>query len=131
MRFFEIFRDIQIFGPFLTIFGFLGFLMDFWDFFGFFFGFFGFFFNFFGIFLDFWDFFGFLDFWNLLDFFGFFLDFFVFFLVSFKVTKVTTKCYHGYYWTPKIAKNGPNQHKKNSFFAQRAKKASAEALRSG
>ena len=50
------------------------------------------------------------------------------FLVSFKVTKVTTKCYHGYYWTPKIAKNGPKQHKK-LFFARRAKKASAEALR--
>ena len=64
-------------------------------------------------------------FWDFLDFFGFwvfkifldFLDFFYFnfFLVSFKVTKVTTKCYLGYYGTPKIAQNGPKQHKKLFF----------------
>ena len=47
-----------------------------------------------------------------MDFIGFFLIFFCFLLVSFKVTKGTTKCYHGYYWTPKIAKNGSKQHKK-------------------
>ena len=53
-----------------------------------------------------------------MDYFGFFL----FFLVSFKDTKVTTKCYHGYYWTPKIAKNGPKQHKK-LFFCPKDKKS--------
>ena len=45
--------------------------------------------------------------------------------IPFKVTKVTIKSYQGYYWTPKIAKNGPKQHNK-LFFARRAKKASAE-----
>ena len=59
--------------------------------------------------------------WNFLGFFGFFC----FFGISFKVTNVTTKSYQGYYWTPKIAKNGPKQHNK-LFFARRAKKASAE-----
>ena len=58
-----------------------------------------------------------------MDFLEFFWVFFVCFFVSFKVTKVTTKCYHGYYWKPKIAKNGPKQQ---FFFCQRAKKASAE-----
>ena len=59
--------------------------------------------------------------WNFLGFFGFFC----FFGISFKVTNVTTKSYQGYYWTPKIAKNGPKQHNK-LFFARRAKKASDE-----
>ena len=80
----------------------------------------------FGVFMDFLDFywivldcFGlkkkhFLDFLNFLDFFGFSSYFFF----SFKVTKVTTKCYRGYYWTPKIAKNGPKQHKKLFFLAE-------------
>ena len=31
-------------------------------------------------------------------------------------------CYHGYYWTPKIAKNGPKQHKK-LFFCPKGKKS--------
>ena len=51
------------------------------------------------------DFLDFLGFWDFLNFFGFFLIFFRFFWffgISFKVTKVTTKCYQGYYWTPKI-----------------------------
>ena len=69
-----------------------------------------------------WIFFGLkkLDFW---EFFGFFLDFFVFFVfVCFKVTKVNTKCYHGYFSTPKITKNGPKQHKK-LFFCPKGKKS--------
>ena len=59
------------------------------------------------------------------------LDFFVFFCfgILFKVTKVTTKCYQGYYWTPEIAKNGPKQHNKLFFFAQRAKNALNEGRR--
>ena len=63
-------------------------------------------------------------------FFGFLLDFFKFFwffATPFNVNKVTTKSYQGYYWTHKIAKNGPKQHK--PFFALRAKKPLAEALR--
>ena len=76
------------------------------------------FFGFFGFFLDFFWFFGcFLDFgifWNFLKFLGFFL-----FVI---VTNVTTKFYHGYYWTPKMGQNSI----KSSFFAQRAKKASTE-----
>ena len=78
-----------------------------------------------------WIFFGFLD---LFWIFGFFLTLWIFFIFFFyliffsvKVTKVTTKCYHGYYRTAKIAKNGPQQHK-STFFARRAKKASVEAL---
>ena len=91
------------------------------------------------IFLDFWIFLAFWLFWFILDFLAFFWVFFLrIFLVSFKVTKVTTKFYHSYYWTPKITKNGPKQHKKlffcpkgvkSSFFARRVKKASAKALR--
>ena len=34
----------------------------------------------------------------------------------------TTKCYHGYYWTPKIAKNGPKLLKK-LFFCPKGKKS--------
>ena len=71
-------------------------------------------------FLEFLDFFRFLDLVKLL---GFFLDFFVFLGIPFKVTKVTTKSYQGYYWTPKNAKNGPKQHNK-LFFCPKA-----EALR--
>ena len=76
----------------------------------------------------------FLDFGGFYRLFGFFLFFFVIFWIfldflnfldSFKVNKVTTKCYHGYYWTPKIAKMGRNSIK-STFFARRAKKASAE-----
>ena len=65
------------------------------------------FFGFFGRFLDFGI------FWNFLKFFGFF------FVI---VTNVTTKCYHGYYWTPKMGQNSI----KSSFFARRAKKTLAE-----
>ena len=52
---------------------------------------------------------------------------FWFFGIPFKVTKVTTKSYQGYYFTPKIAKNGPKQHIRLFFFARKAKKVSAEA----
>ena len=38
------------------------------------------------------------------------------------VTKVTTKSYQGYYWTPKNAKNGPKQHNK-PFFCPKGKKS--------
>ena len=41
--------------------------------------------------------------------------------------KVTANSYQGYYWTPKMTKNGPKQHKKLFFFAQRAKKDLASA----
>ena len=75
------------------------------------------FFRFFGIFWIFWIFFEILN---------FSLDFLVFFGISFKVNKVTTKSYRGYYWAPKIAKNWPKQDNKLSFFCPRAKKASAE-----
>ena len=123
MNFWDFLRFFGIFGffdHFWQFFDFWGFCMDFLDFFWFFL-----------FFFIFWDFFGFLDFFKFLDFLnflgfcGFFLGFFLFFFVSFKVTKVTTKCYHGYYWTPTIAKNGPKQHKE-LFFARRAKKASAQ-----
>ena len=43
-----------------------------------------------------------------------------------KWSKVTTKSYQGYYWAPKITKNGPKQHNKLSFFAHRVKKALVE-----
>jgi hypothetical protein len=39
-----------------------------------------------------------------------------------KNTEVTTKSYQGYYWTQKIAKNGPTQQKK-PFFGPKGKKA--------
>ena len=98
--------------------------MDFLDFFGFFWIF-WIFFGFFLDFLDFLDFFGFLDFLKFLDFFGFFLDFFGFlgFLskllrLLLKVTKVTI----GHQKLPKMGQNS----KISTFFARRAKKASAE-----
>ena len=94
--FFENFWDFRIFSQFLLLF--------FW------------------IFLDlFWtlDFFGFYDF---LKVFEFFLDFFWFFGIPFKVTKVTTKAYQGYYWTPKIAKIGPKQNNK-LFFCPKGQKS--------
>ena len=47
-------------------------------------------------------------------FFDFFLNFFCFFGIPLKITKVRTKSYQGYYWAPKIAKNGPKQHNKLS-----------------
>ena len=58
-----------------------------------------------------------------------FLDFC--FFILFKVTKVTTKSIQGYYWAPKIAKNGPKQHK-NLFFlpeGQKKLRPKAKALR--
>jgi hypothetical protein len=87
------------------------------------------------LFYGFLDFFGFSVFifflFGFLDFFKyFFLDFiwifFWFFGIPFKVTKVTTKSYQGYYLTPKSAKVGPKQHNR-LFFARKAKKASTEA----
>ena len=102
------------------------------DFFDFFFGFFWDLFGFFGFFFIFFGFFVFLILFWIVGFFEFLVFFWVcivFFLVSFKVTKVTTKYYHGYYWTPKIAKNGPKQHKKALFLPKGKKIASAKALR--
>ena len=115
--FLTIFDNFRIYGFFLWTFWNFWIFLDSLDFF-----------DFFLIFLDFLDCFGFLDFLNFFwIFFGFLLDFFVFFLVSFKVTKVTTKCYHGYYWTPKIAKNGPKQHRK-LFFCLKGKKSFGRSL---
>ena len=68
--------------------------------------------------------FGFLNFFRFLNFCIFF-GIFLFFGIFFKVTKVTTKSYQGYYWTPKIAKNVPKQHIK-LVFSRKAKRASAE-----
>ena len=45
-------------------------------------------------------------------------DFFWCFGIPFKVTKVTTKSYQGYYWAPKIARNGPKQHNKLFFLPE-------------
>ena len=45
--------------------------------------------------------------------------------IPFKVTKVITKSDQGYYWTPKIAKNGPKQLKK-LIFCPKDKFASAK-----
>ena len=67
---------------------------------------------------SFWVFFFFIFLWILLNFWGIFL---LLFGISFKVTKVATKCYQGYCWTPKIAKNWPQQHNKH-FFCQMGKK---------
>ena len=83
--------------------------------------FFEYFFDFFLCILDFLDFFLFLD---SLIFFKFVI-FFSFFEIPFKVSKVT-KSYQGYYWAPKIVKNGPKQHNNLSFFARRGKKATAK-----
>ena len=116
-----------------------------WNFFWFFVGFFGIFFE---KKVNFWGFSGFLDFltsfnffyfwgflwifWTFLDFswfFGFFLDFFwiiLFFLIFWFLN-----FYQCYYWTPKIAKNGPKQHNNPFFLPERQKKPwlKAEALR--
>ena len=69
--------------------------------------------DFFWIFWVFWTFFGFWDFLN------FFEIFWIFFVI---VTNFTTKCYHGYFWTPKMGQNSI----KSFFFARRAKIALAE-----
>ena len=80
-------------------------------------------------------------FWIFLDFIGIFwiiLYFFVFFLLHFliffnifffgflwipyKVTKVTSKSYQGYYWTPKMGQNNIIR-----FFFPKEKKASSES----
>ena len=116
LRFFGIFQFLDHFWQFLD---FWCFSMDFLDFCRFFFDF------FFGFFLDILNFLDYFEFSDFFKFFGFFFSILSFFLVSFKVNKVTTKCYHGYYWTPKIAKNGPKQQKK-LFFCPKGKKASAE-----
>ena len=71
--------------------------------------------------MDFLDVFEFLDFLKFFEYF-FFFGFFWFFGIPFKVTKVTTKSYQGYYWTPKNAKNGPKQHNK-LFFCPKGKKS--------
>ena len=42
--------------------------------------------------------------------------------IPFKVTKVSTKSYQGYYWTPKNARNWPKQHNK-VFFCPKGKKS--------
>ena len=53
---------------------------------------------------------------------------FLVFWVLFKAPKATTKIYQGWYWTPKIAKNGPKQH---IFLPKRPKRPQpkAQALR--
>ena len=63
----------------------------------------------------------FLDFLNFFEIFGFFLS-----LFPFKVTKVLTKIYHGYYWAPKNAKNGPKQHNKLFFWPEGQKNTSGK-----
>ena len=126
LRFFKIFWYFLIFF-FSSIFAnflFSGCFMDFLNFFRFFWIFFLiFFWIFFWIcwtfFLDFWI------CWNFFDFLQFFWDFFWLFGIHLKITKVTTKRYQGYYWTPTNAKMGQNSMI-SSFFAQRAKKASAK-----
>ena len=113
---FEIFWDFFRFSDFWTIFdNFLIFLF--------------FFYGFFNLFLIFWVFLDFLDFfwifWIFWTFFGFgdFLKFFEIFWIFFVIViNVTTKCYHGYYWTPKMGQNSI----KSPLFARRAKKTSAE-----
>ena len=112
LRFFEIFSDFRIFDHFWQLLDFLGFL---WTF-GFFLDFLDFFLDFldfFWFFLFFWTFFGFWDFLKFFEIFWICFDFVVFFVI---VTNVTTKSYQGYYWTPKIAKNGPKQYYKLFFF---------------
>ena len=121
LRFFGIFQFFDRFWQFLDFWGFyglFGFFLTFLIFFGFFFGF---FFKFFRIF---WI-FGFLDFQFFGFFFEFFLDFFSFFWFLSKViwlllnvTMVTT----GHQKSPKMGQNSL----RSSFFARRAKKASAE-----
>ena len=115
-----IFSDFRIVWPFLTIFGFFGFFYEFLNFFGYF----GFFWIFW-IFLDFLDFldvfwiFGFFEiFWNYLDFFGFIFFWLLLLMLLLKITKVTT----GHKKLPKMGQNSII----SSFFARRAKKASAE-----
>ena len=67
-----------------------------------------------------WNFLGFLWFFFWI-FSGFFLLlFFWFLLILFKITKVTTKSYQGYYWTAKMAWNGSKQHNK-LFFSPKGK----------
>ena len=94
-----------------------------------------------------WKTFGFLGFlkifWIISDFFVDFLDFILIFLWigwffldfsvefwfgwfgfldPFKVSKVTTKIYQGYYCTPEVTKNGPKQLY-SLFFCQKGKKS--------
>ena len=116
--FFEIFRFLTIFEKKKIFYFFLVFLRNF----RFFERYSWFFFGFFWIFLIFY-----FIFWFLILFFNFRIFFWIlwFFGIPFKVNKVTTKSYQGYYWASKIAKNGPKQHKK-LFFSWRAKKASAK-----
>ena len=111
--------------PFLTFFLIFGFIMGFLFYFiiGFFLDFFLNFLDFFWIFFQiffsfFWFFFPIFRFFEI---FWFIWDFFLGGGIPFKVTKVTTKSYQGYYWTPKIAKNGPNSII-SSFFALGQKK---------
>ena len=97
------FLNFRICGPFLKFLKFFGFWMEFFlilILLKFIFSFFE--------FLDFWDFVGFLAFFKFIVLFWIFC--LRFFGIPFKVTKVTTKSYQGYYWTPKIAKNWPQQH---------------------
>ena len=83
------------------------------------------------IFWIFWIFVGFV--WDFLDFLGFldvlnyFFLFVCFFRIPFKVTKVTTKSYHGYYWTPKNDQNGPNSILSPFFYPKGKKKPRPKA----
>ena len=118
-----IFRNFSRFSDFLTIFdnfwmlgAFYGFFVIFLDF-----NFFLFLFNFFWDLLDFFDFCNFCSFCIFLDFLS--SLFFLVFWIPFKVNKVTTKSYHGYYCIPKVTKKkGQTQHNK-PFLPEGQKKA--------
>ena len=116
---FDMFWDFMIFWPFLTIFWFFWL----WRSFGFFKDFYG----FFGFVLDF--FFNFLIFLIFFKLFLNFLNAYIFFRIPFKVTKVTTKSFQGYYWAPKIAKVGQNSIISSLYLPKGQKKGLVEALR--
>ena len=109
-----IFWDFSRFSDFLVIFDhflIFFFLWIFWFFLNNFFWLFDFFLDFL-LFIFIFEFFKF--FWNIWISFGFFW----FFGIPFKVTKVATKSYQGYYWTPTITKNGPKQYYKLYFWTK-------------
>ena len=77
----------------------------------------------------FWIFFFFLIFRDFI-FFKFFDFILILFLgITFRVNKVTTKSYQGYYWTLKIAQNGPKQNNKLFFPPKKKPWTMAKALR--
>ena len=60
--------------------------------------------------------------WIIFEFFSVFLGFLS------KLLRLHYKTYQGYYWRPRIAKNGATQHNKR-FFCPKGKKASTEGRR--